>query len=315
MIRTKGHTAAAAAAIGTVACVMGGAQAPEARQAHVRALTHTVNAYGCFSPDGSTIVFQSNATGRWQLYTTRADGHGRSPLIRSESDDITPVYSPEGARILFVSERDGNREVYVCNADGTEQRNLTNHPSMDLHPMWSADGARVIFSSNRGKPDRNDYDIYTMRIDGSELTQITSGPEIDTYASWSPDGTRIVTRRVIDGGRNNEVFVMDADGSNPVNLTNAPDHYDGWPVWSPDGKRICFAGGGPDNGNKYLFLINPDGTGKVQLTSPWMAGSGHCYDTQPSFSRDGARIVFTRYRPSMMFESTELMILTVPREG
>lgn len=273
-------------------------------------LTSTVNAYGSFSPDDKTIVFQSNATGRWQLYTIRASGDGLAPLLTSPGNDITPVFSPDGTHILFVSERDGNREVYVCNADGSAQKNLSANAEMDIHPSWSHDGTRILFSSNRGNPDPEDYDIYQMNADGSGVTQLTRGPEIDTYASWSPDGSSIVTRRVIDNHTNNEVFVLGADGSNPRNLTNAPQHYDGWPVWSPDGKRICFAGGGPDNGNHYLFLINPDGTGKQQLTFPWIGE--HCYDTQPSFSHDGKHILFTRYRPPSQFESAELVILDLP---
>ena len=275
-------------------------------------VTHTVHAYPSFHPDGRTLVFQSDATGRWQLFTIRVDGSGLRPLHTSSGNDITPVWSPDGKQILFVSERDGNREVYVCDADGSNQRNITNNPAMDLHPFWSADGTKLLFSSNRGNADPSDYDIYEMRVDGTAVRRITSGPEIDTYASWSPDGTRIVTRRVIGGGTNNEVFVLNADGSNPVNITNAPEHYDGWPVWSPDGTRICFAGGGPDFGNKYLFLINPDGSGKVQLTFPWLAGSPHCYDTQPTFSPDGRTIAFTRYRPASRHESTEIMTIAVP---
>ncbi len=278
----------------------------------VARLTHVVQAYGCFHPNGKTILYQSDATGRWQLFTIGVDGSEPRPLFQSKGNDITPVYSPDGKKILFVSERDGNREVYVCNADGSDQKNISNNHSQDIHPSWSADGTKLLFSSNRGNTDSDDYDIYEMKIDGTGVRQITKGPEVDTYASWSPDGTRIVTRRVIDDKKNNEVFVLNADGSNAINLTNAPEHYDGWPVWAPDGKRICYAGGGPDNGNHYLFLINPDGTGKKQLTFAWLAGSPFCYDTQPSFNRDGKRIVFTRYRPPSQYESTELSIVDVP---
>jgi len=52
--------------------------------------------------------------------------------------------------------------------------------------------------------------------------------------AWSPDGTRIAFTTWV-GGRygNSETYVMNADGTGPVNLTNHPD-YDSWPVWSPD---------------------------------------------------------------------------------
>lgn len=291
------------------------ASQPEGRPIPDR-LTHVVNAYANFHPDGTRLVYQSDATGRWQLSTINVDGSNPRQLFVSPGNDITPVWSPDGTKIAFVSERDGNREVYVCNADGSNQVNLSNNPGHDIHPCWSADGSRIIFSSNRGKADRDDYDIYEMGADGTNVRAITTGPEIDTYASWSPDGTKIVTRRVINNKRNNEVFVMNADGSDPVNLTNSPLDYDGWPVWSPDGSRICFATGpttGPAGGpgNKVIMLMNPDGSDRVQLTFPWYPSTDFCYDTQPSFSPDGRRIVFTRYRMLSNYESTELMLLDI----
>lgn len=282
----------------------------------VRPITHTVSAYASFHPDGRELVYQSDALGRWQLFTINIDGSNPRRLIDSPGNDITPVYSPDAKHIAFVSERDGNREVYICDADGTNQRNISNNPAHDIHPSWSADSKRVLFSSNRNKDDADDYDIYEMAIDGTALKQLTSGPEIDTYASWSPDGSRIVMRRVIDNKANNEVFVINADGSNPVNLTNTPDNYDGWPVWSPDGRTIAYSTGptqGPGGtlGNHYIHTMSPDGANKTQHTFPWIAGLNHCYDTQPAFSPDGRTIVFTRYRPTQRFESTELCFLTL----
>ena len=169
----------------------------------VQRLTYVVNAYANFSPDDSTIVYQSNASGNWDLYTMKSDGTGVRRIVDSPAADITPVFSPDGKRIAFVSERDGDREVYRCDPDGTNQVRLTHDKAQDIHPSWSADGKRLIFSSNRGNTNPDDYDIYSMNSDGSDVQRITSGPDIDTYASWSQDGTRIVTRRVIDDGHNN----------------------------------------------------------------------------------------------------------------
>lgn len=273
-------------------------------------LTHSVNAYAAFSPDGRRLVYQSSAAGQFDIHEIARDGTSIRVLIASPAADITPVFSPDGKKLLFVSERDGNREIYSANADGTGLVNLTNHPANDIHPAFSADGRRILFSSSRTATHPDDFDIFEMAADGSDVRQITRGPDVDTYASWSPDGARIVTRRVVGG--NSEVFVMDRDGGNAKNLTNAPADYDGWPVWSPDGSRIAYAGGGPDNGNHYIFLVKPDGTERVQVTFA-REGTAFCYDTQPAFAPDGDWIAFTRYRPSVRFESAEICLVRVPR--
>ncbi len=277
----------------------------------VARLTWVVHAYASWSPDDRKLVYQSNASGNWDLYVMDADGSGVERLVASPAADITPVWSPDGGWILFVSERDGNREVYVCAADGSGATNLTKHPAHDLHPVWSADGERVLFSSNRDTSGPDDYDIWEMKIDGGELRRITSGPDVDTYASWSPDGRRILTRRVVEG--DNEVFVMDADGTNAVNLTRDPASYDGWPVWSPDGRRIAFAGGPPGASPHRIYWMNPDGTDRRALTD-FHSGLPFVYDTQPCFSHDGKRLVFTRYRMGER-ESSELCVLDVEHIG
>lgn len=278
-------------------------------------VTHVVHAYANFSPDGTQLVFQSNATGNWDLYLSNLDGSGLRPVVASPAADITPVFSPDGSKILFVSERDGQREVYVCARDGSDQRRVTNDPGHDLHPVWNRDGSRILFSSNRGNASADDYDLYSMRADGGELRRITSGPDVDTYGSWSPEGMHIVTRRVLAGTQNNEVVLLDADGSNANNLTDDPASYDGWPVWSPDGRRIAFAGGGPAGQPPHrIYLLDLDDGKRTALTEAWGPG-GYVYDTQPAFSRDGKRLVFTRYRPGGERESADLCVIDLPARG
>lgn len=273
-------------------------------------LTYVVHAYANWSPDDRLLVFQSNASGNWDLYVIGVEGEGLRPLVTDAGNDITPVFSPDGRRIVFVSERDGNREVYVCAADGTRQERLTRDPGHDIHPVWSPDGQRLLFSSNRGNGDPNDYDLYTMTAEGADVRQLTHGPAVDTYASWSPDGKQIVTRRVVDG--NNEVFVMRADGSQPRNLTNDPA-YDGWPVWSSDGRQIAFASGPGGRSPHRVYLMAPDGTGRTLLTDA-PPGTAFVYDTQPAFSHDGTRLVFTRYHIGAK-ESADLCVLRLPKHA
>ncbi len=68
------------------------------------------------------------------------------------------------------------------------------------------------------------------------------------------DGLRIVFHSVRD--RNREVYVMDADGSNPINVSNHPG--EGWyPSWSPNGAHIAFAS--TRDGNQEIYIMYSDG--------------------------------------------------------
>jgi Tol biopolymer transport system component len=89
-----------------------------------------------WSPDGRTIVFQTDRDGDFEIYTMNADGTGAARLTSSPGWDLAPVWSPDGTKIAFQSFRDGNSEIYVMNADGSGQTRLTNDPATDYFPDW-----------------------------------------------------------------------------------------------------------------------------------------------------------------------------------
>lgn len=257
-------------------------------------LTNVESSYPFWSPDQSHIVFQSNRVdGNREIYLMAADGTGLERLTRSPGEDQTPVWSPDGGRIVFQSDRDGNREIYLMNVDGTGQTNLTRHPAEDSHPKWSPDGRRIIFD----RPvDGDNEEIWEMSADGGALKRLTNDPSRDTYASISPDGRRVVWRRRFrdpsaEGGfGNSEVFVMNRDGSNPVNLTSH-SAYDGWPAWSPDGRRIAFASDREASGVWHIYVMDADGS-HVRRVTPADPEDG--YFTKPAWSPDGTSILCTR---------------------
>ena len=202
------------------------------------------------------------------------------------------------ARIAFQSDRDRNYEIYVMDDDGKNQRNLTNHPDRDLAPSWSPDGTRIAFQSDR---DGN-YEIYVMDADGGNQQNLTNDPKADSSPSWSPDGKRIAfvsdRDRFLDihGFPTSEIYVMDADGENPQNLTNNPA--DDWsPSWSPDGKRIVFMSyrdghfiGDFEEITSEIYVMDVDGGNQQRLTE------NRKNDESPSWSPDGTRIVFSSDR-------------------
>ena len=79
-------------------------------------------------------------------------------------------------------------------------------------------------------------DIYTVCPDGSRLTRLTDQPADEFQPAWSPDRKRIAYTAPVNG--NNQIFIMDRDGSNTVQLTH--DYANDDPVWLPDNRQIAF---------------------------------------------------------------------------
>ena len=110
---------------------------------------------------------------------------------------------------------------------------------------------------------------------------LSNHPDNDGFPSWSPDGTRIAFVSDRDGP--NEVYVMGADGSNPINLSNHPA-IDDHPSWSPDGTRIAFFSN--RDGNAEIYVMGADGSNPVNLSNHPNT------DSRPSWSPDGTQIAF-----------------------
>ena len=103
-----------------------------------------------------------------------------------------------------------------------------------------------------------------MEADGSDPVQLTDPPEglFDTNPSWSADGTRIAFLSTRDGSF--DIFVADADGGNPLNLTRSP-HIDTNPSWSPDGTMLAFWSP-TRTGGLDAFTMKTDGSDLAQVT-------------------------------------------------
>lgn len=243
------------------------------------------NAYPHWSRDGTKILYQSNASGRWHLYVMDADGSRRTQLTSGDWNDDRADWSPDGSRIAFVSDRGGNEDIWVMSSDGSEARNLTDHPATDIHPYWSSDGTKILFNSTRDVPR---LQIYEADPETRETRRLVTSPDDDTCARVAPDGAKFVYLTNLAAGRD-DVVVRRRDGSDPVNLTDDAAA-DGWPTWTPDGRRIVYCA--QVDGVFSLHVMNADGSQRRRLTVP-PAGS---FDARPSISPDGKRIVFNRER-------------------
>ena len=146
-----------------------------------------------------------------------------------------------------------------------------------------------------------------MNVDGSDLTRLTHNT--GRFPHWSPDGRRIAFSSRRDG--NNEIYVMNADGSGQTRLT---DHeaYDVYPHWSPDGRRIGFISRGRTSGeNNHIYVMNADGSGVTRLMDT-QSGS---YMPFISWSPDGQRIASSSSGSGSSSDSGEIYVMNADGSG
>src|ERR1700675_3046041 len=76
-------------------------------------LTKIINSYPAPSPDGSRVVFQSNRTGVFQIYSMKADGSDVRQLTNLQDDSYGPSYSPDGKLIALAHGGGGKSDIYL----------------------------------------------------------------------------------------------------------------------------------------------------------------------------------------------------------
>lgn len=230
---------------------------------NVNALTHDGHSSTpAWSPDGKRILFVHDAAlqnkpeykepKQYETYHSTElcvmdrDGGNRRLLRRMEPGIFGAAWAPDGKTIavsvlpgrpvkLAKAGLEAAREILVLIAaqGGGEPRLLFRDA---LTPAWSPDGKRLAFSVER---PRGQWAVHVANSDGSDDARLTEPSLMGGSPAWSPDGRLIAFDEFVGG--NEQIFIMDAAGRHPRQVTQDSNWSCGHPSWSGDGRRLVFS--------------------------------------------------------------------------
>jgi Tol biopolymer transport system component len=239
-------------------------------------------------------------------------------LVSVTAEPAQATFPGKNGKIAFSTfPMNGTQSVYLINSDGSNLTRLTAplrttefgaEEGVEARmPAISPDGTKIVFSGY--DVVLGEQGIYVMDAkdrdgdgNGDNLKPLTQGYDwLNVYnPTWSPDGKKIAFSSDRDDGddrQETDIYVMNADGSNPTNLINRPGEgpdsaSEDFPDFSPDGEKIAFATSRQlhlqENVARSeeweIYVMNSDGSNERRLTN----NGGHV----PSFSPDGTKIAF-----------------------
>jgi Tol biopolymer transport system component len=165
---------------------------------------------------------------QYDIFLFNDNGSIKRPVTNDTAIDLEPVFVPGTDRIIFRSNRDlnpvswGEFEIYSIRTNGTDLKRLTFNTDSTRNvlkassPFLSPDG-RIVFTGYR----HGTYRLMIMNQDGSDLKPLIPMDDMEqTSCSFSPDGKLIVFTGRVKGKRNNDLYLVNKDGSGLRQLTN-----------------------------------------------------------------------------------------------
>jgi len=219
------------------------------------------------TPPAGLIVFSSNRSGPWHIWSVKPDGSDLKEITKGGADenDVDPAFAPDGKSIIFSSTRGGKVGVWRMGPDGSKLERLCDGDQAEASP----DGKRIAL--RRGER------IFVRDLAGGAEKCIT--PEKFVHCSgpsWSPDGKTVAFACRWDAG--NAIYTIAADGGEPAKVYGEQGACE--PHWSPDGKRLVY------ETETHVATVSPDGKDNRLLTT---FGGVQRY---PRWSPDGKFVIF-----------------------
>ncbi len=240
------------------------------------------------SPDGKSLAFAWNRTGRWEIYELGLNAADSPRLVSvGAGGKFAPKYSPDGSRLAYAVDFDGgeNFHIFVHERHTDRHQDLTPEIDFAIQPRfcWSPDGTQIAFLADKS----GCFDVYIMPASGGEARLLFANGFPASNVTWSPDGCSLAVTCDANGQDLN-IYVVPLDGDEPFCLAekNAPINAQA-PAWSPDSQKLAFHSDVRDGFHQIgIFDL------RSRLITWLTDGEANC--RAPAWSKDGSQLTYVR---------------------
>ena len=244
-----------------------------------------------WSPDGKTIVFVSNISGRNNLWVVPAAGGWPTQLTVSDQRQTAPVWSPDGKWIAYMSDYDGDEQwdIFIVSPKTGQVVNLTRTREIsEESPRWSPDGRYLAYTVKPKTSSVYEIDVFdTIMRTVKHVTTGTPADRLNDNPIWSHDGRHIVYTQSQAKGTDSNIFIAEvASGASTLLTPHQGEQLYAADDFSPDGKWLLITSNAAD-GYENVGLLNIATKKTSWLTKEKWEISG------ANFSPDGKSVVWT----------------------
>lgn len=247
-----------------------------------------------FSPDGKHIAFSMFTPGKTKpLFGLSFKPEGAKWAKDAQFIDKTS-FQRDGAGM----KKPGNMQVYVVPTIGGTPRQITDTEHDYAGSLaWTKDGKKIIVSANTRENHELDMlnsDLLAIDVLSGKVKQLTNATGPEASPKISPDGKRVAFTGFEDDGKafqNDELYVMNIDGSNIKLLTPKLDRSVENIRWADNSKGIYFSF--DKDGKKRVAHVNLSGKLTEKTSTLGGMSLGRPYTSGQFDVTDGGNVVYT----------------------